>query len=210
MFSNRSSPSQGVAALGLCLPDGLQSGAVHELRAREGTAGHLAVAAMLLAQLPGAAPILWVSRTSCAYPPGIAWLGLDPGRCLFAQASNDAQSLGTLETGLRGGMTGVVECAVISRLAARRLALAAKTGGSIGFVLRHAPAFTSADSNAFASRWMISPASGGRLRAELLYAKGGRPGEYLYEIREVNHGATPLAFTLVEQGIAAERHRRTG
>ena len=85
---------------------------------------------LLLAELPLATPILWVSPTATWYPPGLAWLGLDPGRCLFAEARNDAESLGTLEVALRGGMAGVAESLGLSRLAARRLALAAKDGNS--------------------------------------------------------------------------------
>lgn len=189
----------------------LRAGTVHECRAPEATAGHMAVVTVLLAQLPGSVPILWVSRTADAYPPGLAWLGLDPARCLFAEAKDDPQILSMLETGLRGGMAGVAECCALPRLAARRLALAAKTGGGIGFLLRHAAAFTPADSSAFATRWLISPAPGGLLLARLLYAKSGRTGKFLYEIsEEKKHGTAPYTLTLVEPGIAAGGQRRTG
>lgn len=210
MFSHQVPYPHAIAGSCPHLEDGLPGRAVHEFRAPEGTAAHVMVAVIQLSALEKTIPILWVSQKPLAYPPGLAWLGLDPARCLFAQASDDTQSLGTLETGLRGGMAGVAECVAVPRLAARRLALAAKTGGSIGFVLRHAPAFTGADSTAFATRWMISPAAGARLRAELLYAKGGQPGEFLYEIKEVNHGAAPPALTLVERGEPTAQKRRTG
>jgi protein ImuA len=188
------------------------SSAIHELRAPEATAAHAAFAALLLGWAAKTAPILWVSVQSLAcYPPGLAYLGLDPARCLFAQARDDAECLGTLEVALRGGMAGVAECGALSRLAARRLALAAKTGGGIGFVLRHAPAFTANDSTAFATRWLISPAPSAvagipRLRAELLYAKAGRPGEFLYEIREVNDGQA-LSLALLDGELAAGQRR---
>jgi protein ImuA len=207
MFFPQPRSYQGFTGHGLHLEGGLRGSAVHEFRAPEGTAAHVMVAVTQLAVLQKTIPILWVSQKPLAYAPGLAWLGLDPARCLFAQARDDAQSLGTLETGLRGGMAGVAECVAVSRLAARRLALAAKTGGGIGFLLRHAPAFTPQDSTAFATRWMISPVPGGRLRAVLLYAKGGQPGEFMYEIREVNHAAAPPALTLVEQ---TGQTRRTG
>jgi hypothetical protein len=83
--------------------------------------------------------------------------------------------------------------------------LAANTGGSVGFLLRHAPAFTREDSTAFATRWMVSPAPGGMVRAELLYAKGGQLGEYLFktvdlfETREEPNGVTPPALTVLRQ-----------
>ncbi len=192
------------------LPEnGIAGGAVHEFRAKEGET-HVSFAVLLLARLPAQNPILWVSP-SPAYPPGLAWLGLDPARLIFAQARDDAEILGTLEVALRGGMDGVAEAKNISRLAARRLALAAKTGGGIGFLLRHAPAFMATDSTAFATRWLITPvpshAGAARIKAELLYAKGGRPGVFFYEITEANH-ATPPALTLVSG--TTEQRRRTG
>jgi hypothetical protein len=173
---------------------------VHELRAPAGTEAHAGFAVWLLAVLEPNVPILWVSGSPAWYPPGLAWLGLNPARCLFAQGKDDAEILSSLETGLRGGMAGVAECKAISRLAARRLALAAKTGGGIGVLLRHTPAVTREDSTAFATRWMISPAPGGRLRAELLYAKGGQPGVYLFETKEEQNGTPPALMPLLWTG----------
>jgi protein ImuA len=186
MFSPRPQPPAAETP-----PWNLAARAVHELRAPAGTAGHLAFAAARLGQLPAAIPILWVAATPAPYPPGLAWAGLDPARCLFGQAGTDAEILGTLETALRGGMAGVAECAALSRLAARRLALAARQGGAIGFLLRHAAAFTPTDSTAFATRWMISPAPGGRLRAERLYAQGGRPALFMLDLKEPIHAPAP-------------------
>jgi protein ImuA len=176
--------------------------AVHELRAPEGTAAHLGFAVLLLAALAPDVPVLWASPSPLWYPPGLAWLGFDPARCLFARAANDAACLGTLETALRGGMAGVGQCQSLSRLAAKRLALAAKQGGNIGLLLRHAPARTSEDSTAFATRWLITPATQGRLRAELLYAKGGIPGVYLFTTKEAENAenaAKAHAFTALRQ-----------
>jgi protein ImuA len=170
------------------LPGFLQGRAVHELRAPAGTDAHTGFAMLLLSALAGAAPILWVSTAPLWYPPGLAWAGLDPARCLFAQARDDTESLSTLETALRGGMAGAAECRTLPRLAAKRLAMAARQGGGIGLVLRHAPARTSEDSTAFATRWLISPAPGtpefSGLRAELLYAKGGRPRLFFFALGE--------------------------
>jgi protein ImuA len=193
----------------------VSGGAVHEIRAPADTAGHIVFAVMLLAELPLKIPILWVNSRPSSYAPGLAWLGLDPARCMFAQARDDAQSLGTLEVALRGGMTGVAECVGVSRLAARRLALAAKTGGSVGLLLRHAPAITQTDSTAFATRWLITPSSSEmlgapRLRAELLYAKGAQSSVFMLEIRETEHGAAPFVVDLVQPGIAARAQRRAG
>jgi protein ImuA len=192
------------------LPGGLAGSAVHEFRGGEGAA-HIGFVVLLLAGLPDQKPILWVSFAGDAYPPGLAWLGLDPGRCLFAKAKDDAECLGTLEIALRGGMAGVAEVAGLSRLAAKRLALAAKQGNSIGFLLRQAPAFTPLDSTAPATRWLITPAPGGQLRAELLYAKGGRPGVFFYRIKERIKEAdheTPPALALVAERPEFSGERR--
>jgi protein ImuA len=189
---------------------GLAGGAIHEFRGCEGSAAHVAFAVLLLLGVPGNTPILWTGFSASCYPPGLAWLGLDPARCLFAQARDDAECLGTLETALRGGMAGVAEPRNLSRLAARRLALAAKQGNSIGFLLRNAPAFTATDSTAPATRWLVTPAPAVHsttplLRAELLYAKGGRPGVFFYEIKKEAEDAAPPALALVAATLVAER-----
>lgn len=173
----------------------IRPGLAHELRAAPGSVAHAAFAAALLKALPGPAPVLWVSTMPDWYPPGLAWTGLDPARCLFAQARDDAQSLGLLEQALRGGLAGVAEVAGLSRLAARRLAFAARHGAGLGFLLRAAPRRTALDSTAFHSRWFITPAPGARLRAELLYAKSAQPAQFIFEM-EPDH-ATPPVIPLV-------------
>lgn len=187
------------------LEGALTAASVHEFRAPAGSFAHAAFVILLLASLEKTTqtPVFWVSTAQNAYPPGIAWLGLDPGRILFAQARNDAECLGSLETALRGGMAGIAECGMVSRLAARRLALAAKNGGSTGFLLRHAPRFTPADSTAFATRWLITPhatdvTGARRLRAELLYAKTARPGIFIINIKEEHHAPTPPALIVAD------------
>ena len=174
------------------------SPAVHEFRAPVGTAAHAGLAALLLGMVWGDRPALWVSAAPDWYPPGLAWAGVDPACCLFAQAEDDAEALGSAEVALRGGMAGIVACEALSRLAAKRLALAAKQGGGLGLVLRHAPARTREDSTAFASRWMVHPAPGAphtsNLRAALLYAKGAMPGEYLFTVKEGWDAEAPLSL----------------
>jgi len=174
------------------LPDCLHiMPALHELRAPAGTAAHLGLALLILTEFWGQQPVLWVSVSPDWYPPGLAWAGLNPRQCLFAQARDDVEALGAVEIALRGGMAGVVECRTVSRLSAKRLALAARQGGSIGVLLRHAPAHTAQDSTAFATRWMVHPAPDRCVRAELLYAKGAMPGTYVFELGEVKHGPPP-------------------
>lgn len=186
-------------ALAPALPAFLQAcPATHEFRAPLGTASHAGLAALLLGQVWGQRPVLWVSPMPDWYPPGLAWAGIDPGCCLFAQGKTDAEALGAAEVALRGGMAAVVTCEALSRLAARRLTLAAKQGNGLGLILRHAPAHTREDSTAFTSRWMVQPAPGEprapALRASLLYAKGAMPGAYLFTIKEGWDAEAPLSL----------------
>jgi protein ImuA len=162
----------------------LPSPFMHELRGPPHTVAHLAFALHHLAPAPG--PLLLISTRPAWYPPGLAALGVDPARCLFAAARNDDECLASLEVGLRGGMAALGECGALSRLAARRLSLAAKTGGVLGILVRHAPAVTALDSNAFASRWFIEPAPGGAVLARRLYAKGATPAEFTLNLGEDN------------------------
>ncbi len=191
------------------LPAGqLLAGAVHEFRGVEDGAAQVEFVVLLLARLTGGSPILWVSAAPSAYAPGLFWLGLDPGRCIFARAKDETEALGVLEVALRGGMTGVAEARALPRLAARRLALAARQGGGTGFLVRQAPAFTRMDSTAPATRWLISAVPGApgrpRLQAELLYARGGRPGVFCFEIaKEDGDAATPPALALLAEWRAA-------
>jgi protein ImuA len=194
-------PAQDKAARHV-LEAGLPASTVHEMRGPPEGFAHAAFVILLLAAQAEQTPILWVSTAQNAYPPGIAWLGLDPGRILFAQAASDAECLGSLEVALRGGMTGIAEAGDVSRLAARRLALAARAGGSIGFLLRHAAPRTAQDSTAFATRWFIAPVAGG-MRAELLYAKGGRPGVFFYDMKEGDDEA-PSALVAVSGDEAGQ------
>lgn len=169
--------------------------ATHELRAPFGSAAHIGMATLILSAWGEPRPVLWVSASPNWYPPGLAWAGVDPARCLFAEVKDNEEALGAAEIALRGGMAAIVECRDLSRLAAKRLALAARQGGTLGLVLRFASARTAQDSAGFTSRWMVHPAPGSqhapRLRAELLYAQGAMPGEYLFEMREEQNDAAP-------------------
>lgn len=191
--------------------------AVHEVRAPEACVSHAAFAALFLSNISSGVPVLWVGTNAGLYPPGLAWLGLDPARLLFAQAKDDAESLGALEVALNGGMAGVAEAKALSRLAARRLALAAKKGGGIGFLLRHAPRHTALDSTSPATRWLIAPMPSRTstleptiplLRAELLYARGAQPNVFFLEIQSgatdgSEHIAAPPALALVRDAFPA-------
>lgn len=177
---------------------GLLAGAVHDI---EGGNAIMGFAALLLAGT-ASAPIVWAGDQLDLYPPGLCWYALEPARVIIAEAAREADRLGALEIALRGGMHGVAMVERVSRLAARRLALAARCGGGVGLVLRPDKA---SDSTAFSARWRISAAKSRsddapRWRAELLYARGRFPGVFLFE---ADRHATPPALTLVSEPNAA-------
>jgi len=105
-------------------------------------------------------------------------------------------------------MAGIAEAAQISRLAARRLSLAARQGNAIGFLVRHAPRQTAQDSTAFHTRWFIEPVPESGIKAELLYAKAGRPGIFFYEIQEGSHDNAPPALIMVSPSTDRQEQRR--
>ncbi len=180
-------------------PPILRLGAVHELGCGVDhgfdAAGMIGFVALLLGVVAPKGPVLWVAERSDLFPPGLLRLGLDPARIILAHAKDAPARLAALETALRGGLHGIGQ-EKLTRLAARRLGLAARQGGGIGFIL--APKQLS-DSTACASRWRITPVASRqpdtpRWRAELLYARNTPPTSFLLEAD--CHGSSP-AFTVV-------------
>ena len=96
----------------------------------------LALLGRLAAARPG--PLLWVARRPDLYAPGIAALGLDPGRLILTCPGSDAEVLWAMEEGLRASALAAVagEVAEPDDTAARRLQLAAEAGGRPCFLLR--------------------------------------------------------------------------
>jgi protein ImuA len=169
-------------------------GAVHDITGGDAIVGF---AVVFLATTVGV-PILWSGCRLDLYPPGLAWCALDPARLILAETPHESDRLGALEIALRGGMHGVAVVETVSRLAARRLSLAARSGGGIGLILHHRSA---SDSNAFSTRWRIGAAQSGpdgapRWCAELLYARGSPPGVFLVE---VDRHASPPALVMVPE-----------
>ncbi|MCW8307424.1 hypothetical protein AruPA_10285 [Acidiphilium sp. PA] len=167
-------------------------GAVHDIAGGDAVLGF---AVVCLAGTVGV-PILWTGCRLDLYPPGLAWCALDPARVILAETPHECERLGALEIALRGGMHGVAMVETVSRLAARRLSLAARSGGGIGLILRQRSA---SDSTAFAARWRISTARSGpdgaaRWYAQLLYARGMPPGVFMVE---VDRHASPPALVMV-------------
>ncbi|MDK9697658.1 MAG: hypothetical protein OEL76_14855 [Siculibacillus sp.] len=149
---------------------GLALGALHEIACDESreagavTGVCVALLARLLAERPGR--VLWITTAEARREagrldgPGLAALGLGPGRLVEVRAERPEEALWAFEEGLSCRGTAAVVAEVPGRAAAldltatRRLALRARAGGGVlGLLLRVAgPAQTTAA----ATRWRVS------------------------------------------------------
>jgi protein ImuA len=210
-------------------PGGLALGALHEVTgaALEGETGTLAAAftlcllARLMARSGERRPAIWIAPVADLHPPGLAAYGIDPGRLLLAHSPRDADTLAAAELALRDGaaVAVVAEVGALSRLAARRLHLAAQAHGSTGFVLRRWPhgrparsAESTRDGNSATTSWHLAPApslhEGGepgwpRWRVALVQARGGRPGAWMMERTEGGGDAAHPLRVVAELADAA-------
>ena len=199
-------------ALDAALPaGGLPLAALHEIAPGRldwddgpATGFCLALLIRLLARRPGGSPgnflgpVLWLGGSGDLYAPGLAAFGFDPACLIEGRTQGDGEVLWAMEEGLRSGALAAVvgEVAELDTTAARRLQLAAESGGVTAFLLRRwCRAGGGAAPLTAASRWRVSaapaesfalPASGiaearPRWRVELLRCRGGRPGNFLME-----------------------------
>jgi protein ImuA len=173
--------------------NGLPLAGLHEVLAAEPGAG-MGFSALLLARAQAALPgrsVLWIASEPDAYPPGLAQLGLSAASLILIRAPRPADALWAAEEGLRCPAIAAVLLlnAAPDLTAARRLQLAAETGGGIGLLLRgddESPGPTAA-----LTRWRLAarPAEGGSphhlgepaWEIGLLRARGGRPGAWAGE-----------------------------
>src|SRR5918998_3006761 len=171
-------PGEGVPLCGAIdreLPGGrgLSRAAVHEvLEAEPGAAAGFC--ALVLARAGGT--VLWIAAEPDAWPPGLARFGLSSADFVLVQAPRPVDGLWAMEEGLR--CSAVAGALLVLRdldlTAARRLQLAAESGGAIGLLLR--PDTEEAGASAALTRWRVGalPGTGGAA-AHGLRAPGWRP-----------------------------------
>lgn len=163
----RALPS-GADAIDAALGGGLALGSLHEFAPAD--ALHLGAAAgfmLALAARAGRRPTLWIqpefagTEAGLLYGPGLGAFGLPMDRLLLLRVARPADALWAMEEGLKSGVLS----AVIAELtddgdaadltATRRLALAARDGGGLGFLFRHR---ISPQACAAGTRWHVSSA----------------------------------------------------
>lgn len=182
----------GLPTLDRRLPQGgLARGALHEVAGGGHGAVDGAAAACFVAGIAARCQgqVLWCVSRADLFAPGLAQMGLPPGRVIHVEAGDDVSVLAAMEEGLRHGGLGAVvgDVARLSMTASRRLHLAAKGTGTIGIALRRwrrqADASDFGQPTAAMTRWRVSelpsaplPVPGiGRARwlVELIRARAG-------------------------------------
>lgn len=166
---------------------GLPRAALHEVLAvHKGPAAGFCAA--LLARLAGSAgTVLWCRCGRGLYGPGLAAFGLETERTVVVRVRRETDVLWVLEEGLRNrGLAAVLgETGALGPTAARRLQLAAESGGTTALLLR--PAREETRPSPAVTRWRVATAPGtvtqdrpgvgvACWRVELLKCRAGAPG----------------------------------
>lgn len=195
----------GLPALDDHLGGGLPRGCLHEVAGAVDDGAALGFCVALLGRLAAERPVLWCQPDFDLYAPGLAAAGLDPARLIVVTARRPADRLWALEEGLRCPALAAVlgEVDALDLTAARRLQLAAETGGVTGLVLRAGgPAATV---NVAATRWRVTavPAGHGVLPSEIRNQKpevrsrtpeSGTAGLPLQASASAGHGVLPQGW----------------
>ena len=167
---------------------GLARAAVHEVLAADpGAAAGFCAMVLARAAASGRGSVLWIAGDPAGWPPGLARFGLSPADLVLVQARRPPDGLWAMEECLR--CPGVAGALLMLRdldpTAARRLQLAAETGGALGLLLR--PDAADAGASAALTRWRVGALAGSgsahdlgdpRWQLDLLRCRGGRPGSW--------------------------------
>jgi protein ImuA len=227
--------STGLAEIDALLPGGgLGRGAVHEILCEPGGASPLFFA-MLLARAVAKTPalalplstrggenfhlapslraIVWCDPGRSIYAPALAAAGMDLDRVYLLRPRSPRDLLWGMAESLRcPGVAAVIGMpGGLSRIEARRLQLAAETGGGTGLLLRMPLRGRQLPSHyAAATRWVVSPASGDptvqRWKIRLVHCHGGdiEKNILLEHCRETNsvRAVSELADRFARPGIS--------
>jgi protein ImuA len=193
----------GLASLDEPLGGGLTLGAIHEIFAASPADGPAATgfALALAIRAAPATRMVWVRQRMVdvefgrPHGPGLASLGLDPGRIVLVRADDAAAAIRAAQDAARAGAPGTVvaeiwgEPKILDLTASRRLSLAAgETGVTVLMVRIGAEPAPSAA----ASRWEVRAAPSRPLEA-------GAPGHAAFSITLLRHRAgLPTRQWLVE------------
>ncbi|MEC9346303.1 MAG: hypothetical protein VYB54_08750 [Pseudomonadota bacterium] len=216
--------STGFAALDTHLPwGGLPVAGLHEAGGLAATAFSVLLVRALLARPGESRPVLWCQSEMSErergrlHGPGLADLGLDPGRFIFVTPRREREVLWAMEEALVSGAVAVAvaEAGALGMTESRRLQLAAGRGGATGLVLRGPESDRGA--SAALTRWRVdpagAPAAGGsplplpgpaRFDLSLWRCRGGTPGRWSLE-QDAETFRFTVAAALVDRPAEAVR-----
>jgi protein ImuA len=176
---------------------GLARGTVHDIVAGDDSAAALGFALWIIARMTRGRTWLWCAgngaqetgSTATPYAPALAGFGLKPRRLLLARTAFARETLWAAEEGLATPALGAVlaEAAIVSDIAARRLALAARSSGVPLILLRP----DAAAAGPAATHWRVTGAPDGAWEIALLRAGGVFPRRWRVLWRG-SEGAIPL------------------
>ncbi|WP_438752088.1 ImuA family protein [Pararhizobium sp. O133] len=155
----------GVPEIDNRLPNGgLAYSAIHEIAGGGEDVVHGAISALFTAGIAARTqgPILWCLTRTDLFMPGLAQVGLKPGRVIFVECKDETAIAESFEEVLRFGGTGaaVAELVRLPMDMSRRFQLAAEKTGSMGLIIRRwrrqSQATDYGNPTAAATRWRVS------------------------------------------------------
>jgi protein ImuA len=174
----------GLAALDELMPAGLMRGAVHEVLSEPGRGRGMRFALLLARAAVHNLPVLFCDPAPGLYPPAVVAAGISLDRIWIVRPRLRNELIWAASECLRCKGVGAVIAPMgrLSMVEARRLQLAAESGGGVGILLR--PAGSESAIYAAATRWQITPARGERtvqrFKVQLVHGHGGRVGQSVY------------------------------
>lgn len=149
---------------------GLPLGCVHELKGNFASA--IAFGALLSARIPRKGAVLYIAPDRSFYPLGLLPYGVDLQHWVHVRAKRPRDLAWTVLEALRcpqvSTVLAVMQTADLTF--SRRLQLAAESSGATAFFLGNAASAI--------TRWRVSSISNFGWSVELLYCRGGRPGNW--------------------------------
>ncbi len=156
--------------------------------------------------------IVWSDPRRELYPPAVESLGIPLDRLYLLHPKTTSDQIWATTECLRckGVSATVAQIDRMSRIEARRLQLAAETGGGIGILLR--PLDKRASIYAAATRWLVAPMPGlrtvQRWKIQLLHAHGGCVGQTVI-LEHHRENSSIEAHTLHPAAELADRQTAT-